>query len=98
MWVLSDTAIADPDIMVEWGARTFGLRQSERYEVRIVAMFDLLASSPGLGRQRRSTSGPVRVKPCGAHHIVYREEGDDVAILRVLHHLQDLDDSLMPDF
>ena len=94
MWVLSDAAIGDLDVMVAWGARTFGYRQVEKYQSRIVDMFDTLALNPELAPQRQSAAGLVRVMPCGAHHIVYRVENEAVAILRVLHHLQGWPDEL----
>src|SRR5690606_19252862 len=61
---------------------------------RIVHMFDTLALKRELAPQRQSAGGPVRVMPCGAHHIAYRVEYEDVAILRVLHHLQGSPDGI----
>ncbi len=88
MWILSEAAINDLDIMAAWGARAFGLRQSEHYERRIVDMFDALATNPEMAPEKAVPSGLVRVMPCGSHYIVYRLEGGDIAIVRVLHHFQ----------
>jgi len=88
MWILSDAAVGDLDFIAAWGMQTFGYRQSERYERRMVDMFDTLALNPELAPQRQSAAGPVRVMPCGVHLIVYRIEEGEVAILRVLHQHQ----------
>lgn len=94
MWLLTRDAIDDLDLIASWGAQTFGYRQSEKYESRIASMFDTLAANPRIASERQASRQVVRLMPCEAHHIVYILHGDDIVILRVLHHLQDWFDLL----
>ena len=87
-WILTANALADIDRISAEGARQFGFRQSERYELQLVDMLDTLADNPRLAAERPASRGVVRVMPVGAHNILYVVENEDVVILRVLHGLQ----------
>jgi len=90
MWLLTGDAVRDLDLMAVWGAQTFGYRQSEAYESRIVRMLDALAANPQMASERRAATQTVRLMPCEAHNILYLvRDGGDIVVLRILHHLQD---------
>lgn len=76
------------------GIQTFGPTQSRRYVARVIDVFETLAAHPELAPQRQATRQVIRLMPCEAHHILYVIDGDDIIILRVLHHLQDWFDLL----
>ncbi|WP_375452238.1 type II toxin-antitoxin system RelE/ParE family toxin [uncultured Devosia sp.] len=87
-------ALSDLDQIAAEGARQFGYRQSEVYEIRLGEALDNLAANPYLGPERQTSSGTARLMPCGAHNILYVIESEDVLILRVLHGLQNWFDLL----
>lgn len=88
-WRTTDAANQDLSDIGLAGALAFGLPQSRRYVQRLIAMFNNLAAHPELAPERQASRDRVRLMPCEAHHILYVIKGDDVVILRVLHHLQD---------
>lgn len=94
MWRLTNAARDDLDAISLWGLHTFGLRQAEKYDVRILDMLDVLAANPKIAPERRGHQRVARLMPCEAHNILYVVQGGDVVILRVLHHLQDWFDLL----
>lgn len=51
-------------------------------------MLDTLAAMPYLAAERQASQSVVRLRPCGAHNILYLVENEDVVVLRVLHGLQ----------
>ncbi|WP_082903818.1 type II toxin-antitoxin system RelE/ParE family toxin [Devosia elaeis] len=93
-WETTEAASTDLSDIALASTLQFGLPQSRSYVRRLIAMFETLAENPKMAPLRQSSSGLVRMMPCQSHHIVYREEGDDIAILRVLHHSQSWPDEI----
>jgi len=61
----------------------------------ITDRFWLLAKSPQIGRRRDSDLRPgLRSFPVGEYVIIYRIEGEDVIILRVMRGSRDIEDLL----
>lgn len=87
-WITSQQADDDLQWIAEQGIERHGVQQARRYTSQFIAFFDLLALNPKMGPERTTSSGPVRLMPCGRHHIVYVERGSDLHIVRVLHGLQ----------
>lgn len=87
---LSGWADADLARIYAEGIRLFGLDQAARYHERVKQALDLIAHSPGIARERREFTPPVRVHPCGSHVILYLVRPDgDVLVLRVRHARED---------
>jgi len=83
---------AEEDIVgiAEQGVRLFGAVQARQYHGELFAIFDLIAASPRMARERLELSPPMRVHPFKAHLIVYQIEADgDVFIVRVRHGHED---------
>lgn len=64
---------------------TWGSAQLHVYRDKIDAALQSLAANPALGRTAPELSYRHRVVAVGAHVIVYRVEGNDVVIVRILH-------------
>jgi len=72
------------------GVRLFGAVQARQYHDELFAIFDLIAASPRMARERLELSPPMRIHPFKAHLVVYRIEVDgDVFIVRVRHAHED---------
>jgi toxin ParE1/3/4 len=91
-WVTAELADQDLQWIAESGIDQFGARQARIYLAQLIDMFDTLAANPMLGSERKSARGPVRLMPCGRHHILYVIENEDVVVLRILHALQNWPD------
>lgn len=89
VWFTTDEAEDDLQFIAEHGVVQFGPRVSRSYALRLLGMFDTLASNPQIGSERHAANRLIRLMPCGAHNIIYVVENEDVIILRVLHGLQD---------
>jgi toxin ParE1/3/4 len=77
---------AEEDIVgiAEQGVRLFGAVQARQYHDGLFAIFDLIAGSPQIARERLELVPPMRIHPFKAHLVVYRIEADgDVLIVRV---------------
>lgn len=68
----------------EWGAA-----QKKNYLGQIRERFAALRQAPGLGAPREDIADGLRVHPVGKHVIYYRESGNTVAVLRILHESMD---------
>ena len=88
-WRTTDDANQDLSDIAVAGALAFGVQQSRRYVQGIISAFDTLAAHPRMAPERQSQRRAVRLLPHEAHNILYLIQGDDIVILRVLHHLQD---------
>lgn len=83
---------AEEDIVriAEQGVRLFGAVQARQYHDELFAIFDLIAASPQIARERLELAPPMRIHPFKAHLVVYRIESDgDVFIVRVRHGHED---------
>lgn len=68
----------------------WSVEQAERHADGLFAVFDLLAEFPEMARERSEFTPPVRIHPSGSHLVIYRQEGQGVEIIRILHAHQDL--------
>jgi len=83
---------ADEDIITIYvdGVRDFGIAQAEKYHAELEQLFDLIAVTPKLARERHELEPPVRIHPHKSHIIIYVIEGNnDVLVLRVRHGRED---------
>lgn len=87
---LSPLAEIDLENIWSYTLDHWSMEQADSYHRDLVAAFEGLAS--GLRRGRTVNLRPgYRKHPCGAHMIYFREEGDRVDIIRILHNKQDVE-------
>jgi toxin ParE1/3/4 len=83
---LSEEATQDIYELHIYGARTFGTTQADRYVDELGSIMAFLAEYPLMARERTETRPPVRLYPFRGHNVVYRLLGDEMVVVRVLHH------------
>ena len=60
----------------------------------LIAGFERLAANPRLARLRMEIDPPVRIHPCGAHIVIYREaDAARIEVLRIRHGREDWDEA-----
>ena len=96
-WVVRPAAHSDLSEIWRYGSERWGVEQAERSADGLFALFDLLAEFPEMARERADFSPSVRIHPSGAHVVIYRQEGQVIEIIRVLHAHQNLTAYLQED-
>ena len=81
----TDLAERDLQNIYRIGQDRFGALQTVNNANALFDVFELLAQSPLLQRERREYSKPVRIHLFKAHVIVYSIEDDGLVILRIVH-------------
>jgi len=78
---------ADEDLIAAYiqGHDRFGKSQADRYQDGLEATFQSLAEHPQRVRLRMEFHPPIRVFSYGSHVILYDEEPNGIAIVRVRH-------------
>ena len=89
-WTVRPAAESDLADIWTHGVATWGESQAERYADGLFALFDLLAEYPEIAREREEFTPPVCIHPNGSHLVIYRQEGQGVEIIRVMHAHRDL--------
>jgi toxin ParE1/3/4 len=89
-WVIRPAAEKDLSDIWHYGADNWGIEQADRYTDGLFALFDLLADFPEMARERSEFTPLVRIHPSGAHLVIYRVEGQELEIIRILHAHQNL--------
>lgn len=88
--VLSPEAAADLREIVEFIAEE-NPAAARRHLAKLRAEMDRLVASPGIGHRREDlTSGPVLFWPVGRYLVLYRDTGQAVEVVRVLHGARDV--------
>jgi toxin ParE1/3/4 len=87
---------AELDLEDTWlyTAKTWSDDQAVTYIDDIEAVFLLLADNPFLCRERTELQPPVRIHNFQSHLIVYKQLGDDIGIIRILHESVDIEGNL----
>ena len=93
-WQVAEAAALDMQHIAEQGILNFGSTHARAYIASMLDMFETLAAHPELAAEREASQSKVRIMPCGAHHVVYIVQDQDVLVLRVLHGLQNWFDLL----
>ena len=96
-WVLSEDAAEDLIEIYVYTYQEFGERQAEAYTGEIEARFSMLADSPNIGTVLAEIPGDYRQSVFRSHVIVYRAQGQDIFITRVLHSRRDIQRLLQAD-
>ncbi len=89
--VFTPRARADLDDIWEYTARRWGIDQAERYLRRIAEAAELIAETPGRGRNCDYVREGYRKYPVGLHVLFYREMSGSVDVVRILHQQMDFD-------
>ena len=82
---LAPAARRDLDEIWDHTVRGWGAAQAERYLRGLQRVLQTLQEFPELARERPEFRPPVRLHPYRRHLVVYRVEGDDLVVLRILH-------------
>lgn len=69
---------------------TFGVHATAEYLGGLRAIFDLLEARPMVGGVEQDLGINVRSFGYRSHRIYYRLEGNDLLVIRVLHHARDV--------
>lgn len=71
------------------GIRLFGVQQAQRYAADLAQAFRMIADFPLASPMREGFQREVRVRPFGAHVILYELTEDTALILRIRHGHED---------
>jgi plasmid stabilization system protein ParE len=85
--VISLEARADLRKINRFSIEAWGVATANAYHNSILAEFDILRSSPFIGKIH-SLDYAIRVRPCSRHRIYYRVTDDAILILRITHERQ----------
>ena len=84
-YVLSNKAEDDVLRIFVDGARSFGVRQAERYHAALESTFLFLAENPLANKEQNALTPPVRIHPHESHLIAdILEANDKISIVRIL--------------
>lgn len=85
---LSPAAQDDLDEIWDYTAETWSPEQAESYLRGLGERLLALCDHPEMARERSEVDPPVRLHPYRSHLIIYRIEGDHLAIIRIVHNRQ----------
>ena len=87
--------LAEADLERIWlyTLENWSIQQADSYHRDLVAAFAALASGQKRGRATSVRTGYLK-HPCGAHVIYFRDHGDMLEIVRILHGAQDAERNL----
>ena len=85
----SRAAEADIAAINREGIRLFGPRQAQKYASEMAGAFRLIAEFPLTSPVRDGLGRPVRVRPFGAHLVVYELKDEVALVLRIRHGHED---------
>lgn len=94
IFVLSREAHRDVEGIGRYTKDTWGGGQALLYLEALEARLRQLAESPAMGRSRDEVSSGLLSYPHEQHVIFYVIQEDGIAIVRILHHRQDVDGQL----
>ncbi len=87
------TPQADSDLqeIYRYTKERWGLPQAKKYLHSLTESFEFLADNPQTGRPRDDIRKGYRSLHKSKHHIFYRVEGQNILIVRILHHSRDIE-------
>lgn len=89
-FVLSPEAASDLRELIEFIAED-NPDAARRFLARLRGEMERIVATPGIGHRREDlTEQPVRFWPVGRYLVIYRQEGQDVEVVRVLHGARDV--------
>lgn len=84
-YILTGKAEQDLSDIIEYTQTHWGRSQTSIYITSIEAGCQLLADNPGMGKDCDDIAKGLLSHPVESHVIYYLRQGEDIAILRVLH-------------
>lgn len=75
-------------------AAQWGTEQADRYLEDIIRQVEMVVNYPQIGGRAEGLDETYRKVRSGYHRVIYRNEGDEVIVVRVLHAKQDLPDDI----
>jgi toxin ParE1/3/4 len=82
---LGERAQSDLAAILDYTLDTWGEEQAVKYLVELTTCFELLTTTPYLGRACDALSPGLRRVEHGKHVVFYRVAGEDIRISRILH-------------
>ena len=82
---LNPRAERDVDEIWDYSAGIWGVGTANAYVGGLRSTLSTIAASPLMARERTEITPPVRVYPYRSHLVIYRVDGDEIAVLRVFH-------------
>ena len=82
---LSLTAEQDIGNIARYTIEQFGIEQARTYRDSMIACFQSLAETPGIGRKADRIREGYRRFDHRSHVVFYKSDGRDILIIRVLH-------------
>ncbi|WP_435171706.1 type II toxin-antitoxin system RelE/ParE family toxin [Falsirhodobacter sp. 1013] len=89
----SPAAAADLDGIWDYTAERWGVRQAESYTDALQGACEALAAGTRVGRPADVRPGVLKAL-VGAHMVYFRDRGDHLAVIRILHQRQDVSRNL----
>ncbi len=87
-------ARADLDRIWDYTIERWGNDQAERYLRLVAGVFELIAADPGRGTRCEELRPGYRRVAAGAHIVFFRQTGEAIEIVRILHQRMDFDSHL----
>lgn len=84
-YFLGEKAEFDLAGILDYTVDTWGEERAAKYLGELTACFELLTTTPNLGRACDALSPGLRRIEQGKHVVFYRVAGDDIRISRILH-------------
>jgi toxin ParE1/3/4 len=86
----SISPLAEIDLEEIWvyTVQNWSADQADRYVIDLAAAFAGLADGTRRGRDVGVRAGYLKL-PVGSHMVYFRDEGEDIVVIRVLHQRQD---------
>ena len=94
---LTDAAKADLRDIYRYTEEAWSREQADRYVDAPWERFQFMAEEPGRFRLREDLFPGCRIAPQGKHVILFRIQGDRLAVVRILHGAMDLSRHIPPD-
>lgn len=88
---ISRRAEADIASIANYTIAAFGIEQARRYRDQLQACLDSIRDNPSLGRSAAELASGLRRIRQQAHVVFYLVDGEQVVIVRVLHHRMDFE-------
>ena len=92
-YLLSPKAVSDLEDLWLYTRKTWSRDQADRYHRSIMAVVGDLTTGRRLGRPVTEREGYLKCA-VGSHMIYFRDRGERVEIMRVLHQRQDVDQGM----
>lgn len=86
------TPLADADMLniLLKGVEEWGVDQAASYAHKIHGTLHNLAENPDIGKKRDDIRSDLHSFPVGSHTVIYRHNGIEVEVVRVLHQRMDV--------